>query len=820
VSEEVLNQEGTKSGDFDPRLVKAGVWLAFIVVLPLGAAGLALAKWGSAKVRINPWWGLLTCVVFLLGALVVVGVPDVAGWPGQALDSFSAGSYAAIFLVSGVWAPLLGFAAGFGWRLYAEWGETSFPWSGRRTKKMMKTIADKPLRNGYVTVGISREDGVSRVVLPPSSTNTGTLVLGATGAGKTRGVMSMLTDAISAGDPVVYVDLKGSQDVPMDLAGLAAKYGRPFWHFKLFDASTQPYVGPAPGGPASYNPAGYGDATRRKDLLIEALGSTNEYYSNITANYLLTAFLVLQAANLLEGRSAMAAILEVMEPNELLRTARKIPPSNTMRSRLVELVELEVKKASKDRDIASSLGSLRNYLSLLMNSIAGPFISSNGDVIDFSEVDRSGGVVVFSLSDMEYRKLAAQLGTLVIQDISTYIGVREGDLELKNKPFYLVVDEFSAFGRDNILGLLARGRSANVHTVLATQNLADLARAGDGFREQALGIVGSFVLFRGNTRADCEIMSGLTGKSEDGESGSTDEFVDWPEVQRLGTGECIVVNNMAAPVDMPKGFTAGRLERSLVVLRDIPAVQPTTIKLRVSNDSAGNWLAEAPIDGEVQHFLTEMSVPAESAKNVQGDDDAGERSFSNVIRDTSFEPPVGPVEPAEKVEFAEPVSPVEAVGPTVVDGLPEQPAPARKTRSKGVTEGEREPVGMSSPPVSEVRERAPKQERFTGIMQNVSGAKNETDSPNTDTPDVQKEGSKTLKPKGLASKTETQTPHTKGAADPVDEKNPDENSAEPSTRPPQKVDPPVEIKGRLGRNRGLQPPDAPPPRRPSGKPSS
>ena len=770
-----------KTTEIDPRLIRALVGLGFFVVAPLGFVGFVAAKWVSRKAGVNPWWGLLVSVFAFLGALLFLGVPDVGAWPGEVAARVGDGKYLSAFLITGVWAPLVGVAVGFGWRLYAEWGEVEAPWAGRRVKKMMRNIADNPLRNGYVTVGISREDNSSRVVLPPSSTNTGTLVLGATGAGKTRGVMSMLTDAIAAGDPVVYVDLKGSQDVPMDLAGLAAKYGRPFWHFKLFDASTQPYVGPAPGGPASYNPAGYGDATRRKDLLIEALGSTVEYYSNITANYLLTAFLVLQAADLLEGRSAMAATLDVMEPNELLRTARTIPPSNSMRSRLVELVELEVRKASKDRDFASSLGSLRNYLSLLMNSVAGPFISSNGDVVDFSEVDRTGGVVVFSLSDMEYRKLAAQLGTLVIQDISTYIGVREGDLALKDKPFYLVVDEFSAFGRDNILGLLARGRSANVHTVLATQNLADLARAGDGFREQALGIVGSFVLFRGNTRADCEIMSGLTGKAEEGVDGSTDEFVDWPEIQRLGTGECIVVNNMAAPKDMPKGFRGGRLERPQVVLRDIPAVVPTTIKLRVSNDSAGNWLAEVPVDGEVEQFLAEMNAPTSRRAPVD------EGSFSNIIRSAT----------AATSEDT-PDDTLEDMSEGTGSREPEMDRPADVKTTVEVAD---EPDSGLSPPIADVRTRDDNEESFTGIMGSIlSGA--------PQAPAKKTVAKKAVAKKTLAGKSTKKLEVTESV--PAEERS----QVDSSTQSEGVDNSPVPVAGKLGRNRGLQPPEAPPPRRP------
>ena len=47
-------------------------------------------------------------------------------------------------------------------------------------------------------------------------------------------------------------------------------------------------------------------------------------------------------------------------------------------------------------------------------------------------------------------------------------------------PATIALDEFSALGADNVLSLLARGREAGVSVLLATQELADLERAGAG----------------------------------------------------------------------------------------------------------------------------------------------------------------------------------------------------------------------------------------------------------------------------------------------------------------------------------------------------
>jgi type IV secretory pathway TraG/TraD family ATPase VirD4 len=79
------------------------------------------------------------------------------------------------------------------------------------------------------------------------------------------------------------------------------------------------------------------------------------------------------------------------------------------------------------------------------------------------------------------------LGTLAVQDLVAAAGARLTDGSGPGLGAVVAIDEFSALRSDNILGLLARGREAGVGVLLATQELADLDRAGHGLREQILG---------------------------------------------------------------------------------------------------------------------------------------------------------------------------------------------------------------------------------------------------------------------------------------------------------------------------------------------
>src|SRR5207244_6351746 len=122
-------------------------------------------------------------------------------------------------------------------------------------------------------------------------------------------------------------------------------------------------------------------------------------------------------------------------------------------------------------------------LALLTESSAGPWLDPDPDQpdepIDLRRVGPEGQVVVFSLDSGRYPGLAAQLGSLVIQDIKTAVSAA---LTGQRERWYVAIDEFSVVSDDHLLGLIARGAASGVSCLLATQELADLERAGPGFR--------------------------------------------------------------------------------------------------------------------------------------------------------------------------------------------------------------------------------------------------------------------------------------------------------------------------------------------------
>jgi hypothetical protein len=225
-------------------------------------------------------------------------------------------------------------------------------------------------------------------------------------------------------------------------------------------------------------------------------------------------FTVLHAAH--PGRPAQIhEVVDVMEPRRLSSTLRDVPAP--LAARVADYL------GGLTPDQESAVRGLGTRLALLSESTAGRYLApGDGPTVDLASALEGGDVVLLSLNSSIYGKLAAQLGALAIQDLTSSAGHR---LQAKSVPrdsvatrddlgpvpATVAIDEFSALGADNLLALLARGREAGVPMLLATQELADLERAGHGFRDQVMGIVGVTIAHRQALHRSATMVSQLAG---------------------------------------------------------------------------------------------------------------------------------------------------------------------------------------------------------------------------------------------------------------------------------------------------------------------
>lgn len=595
----------TNDNEFDnsneSRLATTIIGVAGFILLPSVAlsafAVWALFSWGRIRRSvIAASAGIYALLLLMVNIFVpvfqtyvetfTVKVPALIADPSHILNN-----YLEILLLQTPVNLIIGVLVGLAYTTYRwitrpKWEEYKFrltPYQIWKRKKNIEDIAhNKNSPHNGTTLGISMEDG-HKVVQTDKEASAHTIVVGASGSGKTTTLMSQARDIIGRGHGLIFVDLKGGTDVPRILEEFTRREnanGRKtvFRHW-IMQSPTAPYTGPSELGPAFYDPLNRGEATRRKDLIIATrkYEGNADYYKNIAEDYLQKAFTVL-IANPNQNVSVLEDLTTLLDPRILADRAHKLSHIEAYRP-IVESINRMVDERL-DRAEKEVISSLRTSFSNLSQSIAGSWIrldpkgldkttgqydTDKGNNIDLFRAAQENEVIVFSLDSSNYPVLSQTLGNLIIQDLMTVSS------ELRQKealnPIHVFIDEFAAIESANIYNLVNKSRDAGMPISLSTQALGDLDKVGTAFRAQLFGIVNAFIIHRANTRTDAEEYSGLTGtvikkkfrqsvsheknlfgmgRGRGAGTGMVEDVeeavVTVPEIQRLKTGELIYVS--------------------------------------------------------------------------------------------------------------------------------------------------------------------------------------------------------------------------------------------------------------------------------------
>jgi conjugal transfer pilus assembly protein TraD len=342
------------------------------------------------------------------------------------------------------------------------------------------------------------------------------LIVGASGAGKTTTLLSILTDQVRRGRPVVAIDMKGSPSFVRELAAVAAAAGRPIKVWTL-------------DGGAHWNPLAHGNATELKDKLILTEHFTEPHYMRAAERYVQTVLQVLAAAHP-DRAPTLGEVVGLMDPARLTGILRHV--DRELRERVQDY------RAGLTHDQLSAIRGLQTRLAIVTESHVGPYLAppdaqaaSAGDgpanMIDLRTALSGPDVVVFSLNSSRYGQLAAQVGTLVVQDLVAVSGVRldqppDGQAL---EPAMIAIDEFSGVGTDHVAALLARGREAGMPVFVSTQELVDFERASAGFKDLVLGVTAVKIFHRQDVPESAQMIARIAGTER-----------VWEETRQTGSG--------------------------------------------------------------------------------------------------------------------------------------------------------------------------------------------------------------------------------------------------------------------------------------------
>ncbi|HTZ86829.1 MAG TPA: type IV secretion system DNA-binding domain-containing protein [Solirubrobacteraceae bacterium] len=316
---------------------------------------------------------------------------------------------------------------------------------------------------------------------------THTLLVGATGSGKTVTQTWIAARGIERGMGAVVVDPKGDRAMRAVLARMAARCGREFIEW-------------TPTGPRAYNPFARGSDSEVADKVLAGERFTEPHYLRQAQRFLGHAVRALRANHI---QTSLQAIARTLDPEQLELLARDMPES-AARGTYEYLDSLTPRQLG---DIAG----VRDRLAILAESDVAPWLENRegeGACFDLLEAARDRAVVYFDL-DADRRPLLTQmLGAAIVQDLQTTVA----SLQSQPIPTVVVIDEFSALATEQVVRLFGRARSAAFSLVLGTQELSDLRLPGrPALAEQVLGNLAVVVAHRQVVPASAELICSLAG---------------------------------------------------------------------------------------------------------------------------------------------------------------------------------------------------------------------------------------------------------------------------------------------------------------------
>lgn len=566
--------------DYGTLLIYVGLTFASLVFLtPVGLVGM-LIPLILMRLSSRPMWiisvlvvasvtiagttfvGTLASVVAELTSLFV----DVFATPSRQPELFA--NWLTSLYSPTVWLTLgpIGLAVGSAWALIdhqnhrsplAALMEGRAPATARRAPLagwLHRLVEARPARRGdSIIIGSDWQTGAA-VRLSDSDLNKHALLVGTTGAGKTTSLLNLIE--ASAGMGLVIVDGKGDSELARRVVKRARAQGQKAY---LFDATGS-------GPSAAYNPLASGDFTSLTDRIMTMRVWTEPHYRSLAEGFAQVAFKVMQACKKpVDLLTAAQALDTKFLTNELRRTSKG-------GQKFAELAAEITAQRGAEPHVEGLRADLRN----LAGSVFAPLFDTKRaragkvPIIALKRAREERALVFFCLPKLRYPDQAAKLGKLIINDIKF---AASGS----NKPWRIILDEFSTFAGPQVLNVINLGRSHGLSAILATQSLADITQGaesdGRSFTDQLIGSINTFLVYRLNAPSDCELMAGVVGTHEQveftaqtvggaGTGGAsarhTRQYKVHPDTfKNLDVGEAILINKNA-PSGMRYGMFRAR----------------------------------------------------------------------------------------------------------------------------------------------------------------------------------------------------------------------------------------------------------------------
>ncbi|POB18013.1 conjugal transfer protein [Vibrio vulnificus] len=370
------------------------------------------------------------------------------------------------------------------------------------------------------------------VYQPVGHTEGHTLIVGTTGAGKTRCFDAMITQAILRNEAVIIIDPKGDKELKDNAQRACIATGSPerfvYFHpgFPEYSVRLNPL--------RNFN-RGTEIASRIAALIPSETGADpfkafgQMALNNIVQGLLLTS----QRPDLktlrrfLEGGpeglvvKAVTAWGEQVYPNFSVEIKRFTEKANTLAKQTMAMLLFyyeRIQPVAANTDLEGLLSmfehdrthyskmvaSLMPVLNMLTSSELGPLLSPIANDVDDSRLITDSGRIInnaqvayIGLDSLTDAMVGSAIGSLLLSDLTAVAGDRY-NYGVENRPVNIFIDEAAEVVNDPFIQLLNKGRGAKMRCVIATQTFADFAaRTGSEAKaRQVLGNINNLIALR------------------------------------------------------------------------------------------------------------------------------------------------------------------------------------------------------------------------------------------------------------------------------------------------------------------------------------
>ncbi|HUB73725.1 MAG TPA: TraM recognition domain-containing protein [Solirubrobacteraceae bacterium] len=349
-----------------------------------------------------------------------------------------------------------------------------------------RLLVHRRARDGQLRLGLDESHRAVSIPFAPGG-GSHTLVVGATGSGKTVTQSLLAVGAIERGMGAVIVDPKGDESMRACARQAARDAGRAYLEW-------------TPEGPSAYNPYAHGGASEIADKALAGERFTEPHYLRQAQRYLGHAVRAMRTGAV---EVSLRTIVEQLDPAKLEQLARTLPPQQA-EDTFAYLDSLSSRQLS-------DLAGARDRLAILAESDVGRWLdpdTRDACSFDLGTAVRQHAVVYFGLHSDSHPLLSEMLGAAIVQDLQTVVASLQGH----RQPTLVVLDEFSALAAEHVVRLFGRARSAGVSLLLGTQELSDLRLPGrERLLEQVLGNLSVLIAHRQVVPQSAELVSRIAG---------------------------------------------------------------------------------------------------------------------------------------------------------------------------------------------------------------------------------------------------------------------------------------------------------------------